>query len=217
MTDEQLAEIRLRCDAATEGPWEVAWKTDFIWQLDGDGDRFEPIAEAHYAEGNHHNNATFIAHARADIPALLAEVERLREECHDAKAERAHYGDIVTSRLGALENENERLKANLERCEQQCDALSEDSFYVADTMKKNDELLAEIERLREELATRQWASVVDRMPPNKAPVIMATFWGGVFDGLWDADAGEWYMGTTRMPSITHWMPLPEPPEEAARD
>jgi hypothetical protein len=148
---------------------------------------------------------------------LLAEIARLREECHDAKAERAHYGDIVTSRLGALENENERLKANLERCEQQCDALSEDSFYVADTMKKNDELLAEIERLREELATRQWASVVDRMPPNKAPVIMATFWGGVFDGLWDADAGEWYMGTTRMPSITHWMPLPEPPEEAARD
>jgi hypothetical protein len=70
-------------------------------------------------------------------------------------------------------------------------------------------LLDEIERLRGE---RQWVSVEDAMPPNKEPVFLATFWGGVFEGLWDAAAGEWYMGTTRMPSITHWMPLPEPPE-----
>jgi hypothetical protein len=87
-----------------------------------------------------------------------------------------------------------------------------DARFTANARADIPALLAEVERLREELATRQWASVVDRMPPNKAPVIMATFWGGVFDGLWDADAGEWYMGTTRMPSITHWMPLPEPPE-----
>ena len=70
-------------------------------------------------------------------------------------------------------------------------------------------LLAECERLT---AERRWISVEDGMPPNKEPVFLATFWGGVFEGLWDAAAGEWYMGTTRMPSITHWMPLPEPPE-----
>lgn len=80
MDSQRLAEIEARCEAATEGPWEVAWKTDFIWQLDGDGDRFGPIAEAHYAEGNHDNNAAFIAHARDDVPDLLAEVRRLTAE-----------------------------------------------------------------------------------------------------------------------------------------
>jgi hypothetical protein len=90
MDSQRLAEIEARCEAATEGPWEVAWKTDFIWQLDGDGDRFGPIAEAHYAEGNHHNNATFIAHARDDVPDLLAEVRRLTAENEAGKRERRH-------------------------------------------------------------------------------------------------------------------------------
>jgi hypothetical protein len=68
MTD--LAEIRARCEAATGGPWEVGHKCEIYtrhYQVGPIGDFWEPA------------DARFTAHAREDIPALLAEVERLRE------------------------------------------------------------------------------------------------------------------------------------------
>lgn len=70
MTDEQLAAIRARCEAATGGPWEVGHKCEIYtrhYQVGPIGDFWEPA------------DARFTAHAREDIPALLAEVERLRE------------------------------------------------------------------------------------------------------------------------------------------
>ena len=57
MTD-RLEEIRSRAEAATPGPWEIG------------------------VTYNHGRNATFIAHAREDIPYLLAEVERLQKDLH---------------------------------------------------------------------------------------------------------------------------------------
>jgi hypothetical protein len=65
-----LAAIKARADAATEGPWAP----------DRNGvhnQRGECVALTYHA--NKHADAEFIAHARADVPALFAEVERLRE------------------------------------------------------------------------------------------------------------------------------------------
>ena len=90
MTEERLAEIMEREKSATQGPWK-AGKDDFtkniiqaakdrgtiIVQRRDDHNMFWnsyiPIAQT-FAD------ADFIAHAREDIPALLAEVERLRAE-----------------------------------------------------------------------------------------------------------------------------------------
>ena len=58
LTDEEIAEIRGRAEAATEGPWDVAWGTYLI-----------TISR---------EDAEFCIHARTDIPRLLDEVERLR-------------------------------------------------------------------------------------------------------------------------------------------
>lgn len=74
MTDEQLAEIKARAEAATPEPWK--------WQP------FDSIIATsvgvHVVRGNgtgvvSDEDAVFIAHARSDIPALLAEVEAWRE------------------------------------------------------------------------------------------------------------------------------------------
>lgn len=77
MTPERLAEIRARAEAATEGPWTWASRmtvdTD-AWAVFDPQDR--PLASNHDGWSP---DAIFIAHARTDIPALLAEVERLRE------------------------------------------------------------------------------------------------------------------------------------------
>ena len=69
MTLQELEEIRKRCDAATEGPWE---------QEDCRENHIATATGMDIAHAPKQINAQFIAHARTDVPALLAEVERLR-------------------------------------------------------------------------------------------------------------------------------------------
>ncbi|MCM3314835.1 hypothetical protein M3626_20785 [Psychrobacillus sp. MER TA 17] len=85
-TDEQLAEIRERCDKATKGPWFPSLLTDgYIAQ----GSEFNVVASvleynedgsvhATLGNENYENNREFIAHAREDVPMLLAEIEHLK-------------------------------------------------------------------------------------------------------------------------------------------
>src|SRR5690625_626225 len=95
MTPERLADIRERATAATEGPWR---SHDF-----GHAGEEEPSSiVVHTGKFDHSDlltydtetavawmprwdrqesdNATFIAHARTDVPDLLAEVKRLTAE-----------------------------------------------------------------------------------------------------------------------------------------
>jgi hypothetical protein len=92
MTREELEAIRARADAATAGPWAamdnsvytgrqwrdivagvrgIVYPSGFTRHSGGE-------TETHYGVAISDENADFIAHARTDIPALLAEVERLR-------------------------------------------------------------------------------------------------------------------------------------------
>lgn len=69
MTEAQLAEIEAREKLATAGPWIAnQWRgietADETWLLDGN------MATK--------SDAEFIAHARDDVPHLVAEVRRLR-------------------------------------------------------------------------------------------------------------------------------------------
>lgn len=86
MTREQLDAIASRAEAAERGPWEVTNGGDNETStfIDGpDGDVLIRNMRGHgYLSEEYvwveEPNAQFIAHARTDIPALLAEVERLR-------------------------------------------------------------------------------------------------------------------------------------------
>ena len=80
MTDEELEEIRLRCETATPGPWKSFVEgrdhtsgSNFIMVGEGGsrGDDIE-LAGATIADQD------FIAHARQDIPRLLDEIARLK-------------------------------------------------------------------------------------------------------------------------------------------
>lgn len=79
MTDERLSEIEERVNKATAGPWTAL----------GDGDWQDVSGFAHdfgcgccqREDGNFvAADAQFIAHARQDVPELIAEVRRLRAE-----------------------------------------------------------------------------------------------------------------------------------------
>lgn len=86
MTQEELEAIEARANAATPGPWE-RWPDDVDggdgWALVSDADG-EPVVGAHPCPLEQCADAeadyAFIAHARSDVPALIAEVRRLRSE-----------------------------------------------------------------------------------------------------------------------------------------
>ena len=80
MTDLDLAAIRQRVEKATEGPWYTGFdyeKHDPTVIAPGYIEHTidYPLDEVGLENGK--ADAEFIAHAREDIPALLAEIERL--------------------------------------------------------------------------------------------------------------------------------------------
>ena len=88
MNEQRLQEIKQRAEKATSGPWKVyqdaistSIGTEFIHpQLNGP----MPVITDAYHVGGAINiyiddaDAEFIAHARQDVPALVAEIERLQ-------------------------------------------------------------------------------------------------------------------------------------------
>jgi hypothetical protein len=82
LTSIDLDAIAARANAATPGPWFV--------HADWPGRVFaESEFNAHVARitgSNPEPNEQFIAHSRTDVPALLAEIRRLRDELAEEKA-----------------------------------------------------------------------------------------------------------------------------------
>ncbi|MEV5093274.1 hypothetical protein AB0N18_36190, partial [Streptomyces griseoincarnatus] len=117
LSHEYLAEIAARAEAATAGPWgfydgdnyadvaadlkmtgrgsyscrqQVARLEDeSYWEDPAHEDDEEPASEQMAAD------AAFIAHARTDVPALLAEVERLRAALSSAADAIAEQDDEI--------------------------------------------------------------------------------------------------------------------------
>lgn len=101
-----------------------------------------------------------------------------------------------------------------------CEFLKECHTLVEDDVAKD--ALALIERL--EAAQPRWISVKERLPVKQFRVIVQTGHGLVTTGwrsyhvdvrgceLWEVDGAHNYHN-----DVTHWMPLPEPPEKGAHD
>ncbi len=130
MTDVQIAAIRERSDKATDGPWgvfrECGGRKRFgiatQKSLD-DNDTGELDAIVDY-EGRDSGilkeaDAAFIAHAREDVPALLAEVARLQK----------------VARLIGLhrEAENQELLAEVERLKDEVASLEQELKFSDET------------------------------------------------------------------------------------
>ncbi|MDH6262516.1 hypothetical protein [Bradyrhizobium sp. BR13661] len=75
LTDEEIEAIKVRCEQATAGPWQ-----SFIEKRDrfSGSDFVQTGGEDIYLTGATLADQEFIAHARQDIPRLIAEIERLR-------------------------------------------------------------------------------------------------------------------------------------------
>jgi len=84
VSELDLDAIEARAKAATPGPWDYEHDTE-LEKGCRCGSCLEPIDGRMIVESRKHDmvavaDARFIAHAREDVPALIAELRRLREE-----------------------------------------------------------------------------------------------------------------------------------------
>jgi len=108
MTKQELDAIRARCEAASKGPWNYidSWKGDGSISHQGNAIAYLTYDDdwrdmEHRCENNNEPDGClcdyaladgdFIAHARTDIPALLAEVEKLQAENKRLKKELVYH------------------------------------------------------------------------------------------------------------------------------
>lgn len=93
MDEETLREIEKRAKAATPGPWESHDTEDGNWFVsmpdDGKATKLHLwFGDMEIVEGQDLHNADFIARAREDVPALIAEVRRLLWRVRDLQTQR---------------------------------------------------------------------------------------------------------------------------------
>ena len=117
LTNERLAEIRERCDAATPGPWTVGATclTD-IHCASG------LIAQVGWMRDENAANANLMAISREAIPALLDEIGRLR-------AVERKFHRMLLEQLPGLSHRGE----------------GADAVYFSDGLKGSVEVLTELE------------------------------------------------------------------------
>jgi hypothetical protein len=87
MTNQELEEIKARCEATSVAPWvsfiegrDCESGSSFIMTGIQKGEHIwgENRGEDLYVTGGINTDLDFIAHARQDIPRLLEEIERLK-------------------------------------------------------------------------------------------------------------------------------------------
>ncbi|MGW4181301.1 hypothetical protein ACWEK2_04010 [Streptomyces albidoflavus] len=167
LNPEYLAEITARAEAATAGPWctdgaEIYQGDEYAWDAFWVGE----TCRADEADGGT-VDAAFIAHARTDVPALLAEVQRLRVELDKRTAQ---YAEAAA-------------------------ALAEQVQRSGQRMREHNADREELERLRAELAARPTRAEVLRQAAPEMDAIAHEY--GVFGVgsrlrqlADDAEAGE---------------------------
>ena len=119
MTQQELDALKALADSATPGPWEEV-ATSGEWWITGPDIFQDAVMRIDDAELSQ-VDAAFIAAARAAVPALIAEVERLRAAIRDADTL-----EELTHLAGPTDAENEAARKRIE----QMDAIN--AQYGAD-------------------------------------------------------------------------------------
>lgn len=108
ITKKEIDEIKSRLEKASPGPWRVATTTDGEYILDCD----EFVVAAIFERKE---DAYFVAHAREDIPRLVAEVERL----YNRNQELLEFNRMYFAQIKELRAEVERLRETIKVAERE--------------------------------------------------------------------------------------------------
>lgn len=142
-----LDAIEARAAAATAGPWKAyALSVADIWRGNTNAQWFVGDTQANLAKVDHPTDAVFIAHAREDVPALIAEVRHLAP---------------AAAAVDPTDTEIARLRAEIETANQQADDAVRKAFGL-----KADWDAARVERDRLRAALKEIRSVGARSGTN---------------------------------------------------
>ncbi|HSM93430.1 MAG TPA: hypothetical protein VLT47_11140 [Anaeromyxobacteraceae bacterium] len=144
-----VAAIEARCKAATPGPW-IARPED----TESQGEAWHGEYRVFFPDGEDTNvlymsDAAFIAHARTDVPALLAEVASLR------------------ARLDTAERERDEARLNaLAAIEETCITYERETRWHATLVRRRKEVEAERDAAQAEAATLRERLAALTAPPE---------------------------------------------------
>lgn len=110
------------------------------------------------------------------------------------------------------------------------DRIANQSTHIAALQQEIEKLRGQNEQLREaaalvtkesaELLERRWIPVEERLPEDRSDVLVVAYWRerwGAYMGWCAPERAAWSVhvgiGDRSDIAVTHWMPLPEPPEE----
>lgn len=95
ISEEQLREIELRCEAASPGPWnrckaneDKGCSCGLVWSTPVDAvvaKAYSKDDDGHWTSWQYMANWKFIAASREDLPACVREIRRLQEERDELK------------------------------------------------------------------------------------------------------------------------------------
>ena len=125
-------------------------------------------------------------------------IERLRTESLDSRNATLPIMDLCMDAAGAIETLTAQLTAS--------EAARAD---LGKRLAKAEQELAQVK------AERSWISVKDRLPDDGEAVL--TFKNGITEvQVYEKRQNGWIRGNWfwSMATVSHWMPLPDPPEEA---
>jgi len=194
MSELDLDAIEARAKAATPGPWEYDGCSVTDWGVTASHTitmEWMPNGRGDGTNERESPDGQFIAHAREDVPALIAELRRLREE-------NARLKDRIGKREDAfLIGAPHEAPAECPSYYDKCNCTVENLAGLIDIADK----------LREEA---RWIPVTERLPESAGKYMTFSGTYGVcqlwFEGRVFDDCGD----TIR--DVTHWRPLPKPPE-----
>lgn len=109
------------------------------------------------------------------------------------------------------------------------DQLENQNAHIAALQQEIEKLQGQNKQLREaaalvakesaELLERRWIPVEERLPEDRSDVLVVAYWHerwGVYMGWCAPERAQWSVhigiGDRNDVAVTHWMPLPEPPE-----
>lgn len=109
------------------------------------------------------------------------------------------------------------------------DRIANQNTHILALQKEIEGLRSQNEQLREaaalvakesaELLERRWIPVTERLPEDRSDVLVVAYWcerWGVYMGWCAPERAAWSVhigiGDRSDIAVTHWMPLPEPPE-----
>ena len=149
MTSEQFKQIRERAEKATPGLWEAdsSRQPDLIEIVNSEvviAEVWAPDDGVRQVREQEVNDATFIAHARTDIPLLCDELEKAWRERDEARAHLAKAARAIPNIAGPIDWRIHKLRDSLSERIAELEQQLQDERQIKEAEKKI--LLEEIER-----------------------------------------------------------------------